>query len=83
MWLYWVFPWIRVGRVGDLTIAKAPLTVEIKASTVKAGSDWGAGPYGDLPLGTGIQVPPGAHYGWVATTVQPPAETDGAIALAL
>lgn len=82
-WLYWAFPWVSHGAVGDLTFEDGPFSVNLTASTKGVGGDdtWGAdnrGPFAVLPVGAGLLR--GEHVASIVTTVQPPAAVCGAVA---
>lgn len=84
-WMYWAFPWIDSGTIGDLTFENGPFTFTVNSKTkgVKAAGQWGAnnlGPFGVIPTGEGFQV--GEHVMGFLTDVQPPDAVCGAIAYA-
>jgi len=79
LWLYWVFPFLRPGRLADFTMEQGPLLITVE-STTQAANEWDAGPYPveSNPIEDyGLVLPDGAHWGYVETEVQPPAVTDG------
>lgn len=81
-WGYWVSPNIRNGMLdGDVTVENAPLALGFKGEGVQAAAEWGVGPYGDNPLKAVAGFPAGDLFGIVVTDVQPPAVTDGCVAL--
>jgi hypothetical protein len=82
-WHYWLFPRVKVGRIGDLTFEYGPMTFSIDASTLPATAGWGAGPFTPAPVPPGVQVEKGDHYIYVQTTVPPPQATDGCTSLVL
>lgn len=77
-WVYWVFPHIKGGVIGDVTFENGPLSMTVTASTQGAGADWGVGPYSDVQLPEAML--PDEHIGYIVTSVGPPAETDGCVA---
>lgn len=89
--IYWLFPWITNGIVGgDVTIENGPVTFVVNGRT-KANPNWGVGPYdvvGQAPDGTlaGPLLDGGIlddeHYLMTATTVAPPVEACGYVAVA-
>lgn len=66
---------------GDLTIENAPLALNLKGELYGANAAWGVGPYGDNPLMNVSGVPEGALRYIGTTTVQPPDDTDGCVAI--
>jgi hypothetical protein len=80
-WGYFVVPFVRNGKVdGDITIENGALTVSLMGAGFGAPASWAATPYATNPF---IQsFPAGDVYGMVVTTVQPPADTAGCVALA-
>lgn len=81
-WGYFAGYNIRNGMLdGDLTIESAPLALGMKGELYGASAGWGIGPYTDNPLENVIGVPEDALRYVGITTVQPPDETDGCVAL--
>lgn len=80
-WIYWVFPHIRGGVIGDLSFENGPLSMSVKASTTGAGADWGTGPY--TPALLPLAMDSDEHIGYVITSATPPADSDGAQALVI
>jgi hypothetical protein len=81
-WGYFAGYNIRNGMLdGDLTIESGPLALNMKGELYGAASAWGVGPYPDNPLENVTGVPPGALRYIGVTTVQPPDETDGCVAI--
>jgi hypothetical protein len=77
LWHYWLYPAVKVGRIGDLTFEYGPLTFTIDASTVPVDAGW-TFPHGSPPFpGT---MPDKSHYLYVVTDVQPPAVSEGCTA---
>jgi hypothetical protein len=82
-WGYFVAPYCINGSLdGSITIENGTLSVDVKGEGQKATSDWGVNPYADNPLLTAAGFPVGDLWAVVRTTVQPPAVTDGCVALA-
>lgn len=81
-WGYFVAPYVINGRLdGSVTIENGTLSVDLAGEGIAAGDDWGVGPYGDNPLLDVGGFPEGDMWAVVRTTVQPPAETDGCVAI--
>lgn len=79
-WLYWAWPWITNGTLGDFTFENGPFTFELTASTkaVRTGA-WGTdnrGPFCVLPEDAGLLA--GEHVASFITDVQPPEPVCGA-----
>lgn len=84
-WLYWAFPFITNGILGDFTFENGPFQFDLTAQTKAiAGADqWNddnVGPFGVLPVGQGFVA--GEHAASWVTDVQPPTEACGYAALA-
>lgn len=84
-WLYWAFPNITNGVLGDLTFENGPFQFSLTAQTkaIESADQWrddNVGPFGVLPVGQGFVV--GEHAASWITDVQPPAEVCGYSALA-
>lgn len=80
LWLYWLYPWIANGRLGDLTIADEAVNFEISGST-RANSRWSLGPWDVVLASPGVAGPLLTPIGaacatnWrrvIKTTVAPP-----------
>lgn len=86
-WLWWAWPFITNGKVGDITMERAAFNFHITGSTKPiAGDDqWGAdnrGPFPVLPATGPLII--GDHEAMaVRTTIQPPAAVCGATVLDL
>jgi hypothetical protein len=81
-WGYFVVPFCTNGNVdGSVTVENGTLTLGLKGEGQPAVSDWGTGPYGDNPLLTVGGMPTGDFWAVVRTTVQPPADSDGCVAV--
>lgn len=81
-WGYFAGFNVRNGMLdGDLTIENAPLALNIKGELYGANEAWGVGPYGDNPLENVSGAPAGALRYVGITTVQPPDDTDGCVAI--
>lgn len=86
-WGYFLVPYIKNGKLdGDMTIENGVLTVGVMGEgfpTLNDGSSasfWGVGPYNPNPFQ--VTFPIGEVFGIVTTTVQPPADTAGCVAVA-
>ncbi len=81
-WGYFAGFNVRNGMLdGDLTLENAPLALSLKGELYGASDAWGVGPYVDKPLENVVGAPAGALRYIGITTVQPPDETDGCVAL--
>jgi hypothetical protein len=80
-WGYFAVPYVRNGKLdGDLVIENGMLTATVVGAAFAAPSSWASTPYASNPF---VQsFPAGDIFGMVVTTVQPPADTDGCVALA-
>lgn len=82
-WGYFVAPFCTNGNLdGSFTVENGTLSLDIKGEAQQATSDWGVNPYGDNPLLATAGMPVGDFWAVVRTTVQPPADTGGCVALA-
>jgi len=85
LWLYWVFPFLRPGRLSDFTMEEGPLLITVESSTTPS-TGWGDGPYAAAtnPLADyGLVLPTNTHWAYVETEIQPPAPTEGCVTLAI
>jgi hypothetical protein len=81
-WGYFIVPWCKNGQLdGDVTIENGVMNLQLKGEGYAASANWGVNPYGDNPLLMAGGFPAGDLWGVVTTTVQPPAETDGCVAI--
>lgn len=78
-WLYWAFPWLSNGQLGDLTFENGPFQFEVNAQTKAVNTNsWGTdnrGPECVLPAGAGLLE--GEHVASFVTDVQPPDDVCG------
>ena len=85
-WLYWAYPFLVNGKVGDITLENGPYTFEVTANTkpIAAADQWGTGNVGPIPVlpATAALIIGDHSAEAVTTTVQPPAAACGATALA-
>lgn len=82
-WGYFVVPYITNGNIdGSVTIENGTMTLGMKGEGQEATAAWGVNPYADNPLLAVAGFPVGDLWAVVRTTVQPPAETVGCVALA-
>ena len=81
-WGYFAGYNVRNGMLdGDLTIESAPLALNLKGELYGANAAWGVGPYPDNPTENATGVPAGSLRYIGVTTVQPPDDTDGCVAI--
>lgn len=86
---YTLLPYLRGGKVGDLTHEAGAVSFSL-SSTTREASGWGTGPYDVVHTGAGATLPgklttaigPKDHFHLQMTTVEPPAVTAGLVALA-
>jgi len=78
-WIYWVWPWVVNGALGEFTIENGPLTMSITANTQGAPATYDMGPYD--PPGLLVPVLEGRHLAFNQTSVGPPDVTDGCVDL--
>lgn len=80
-WGYFAVPYIRNGKLdGDLSIENGSLTVSVLGEAFGAPATWGSTPYDENPFIA--TFPTGDIFGMVVTTIQPPSDTAGCVALA-
>jgi len=80
-WGYFSVPYVRNGKLdGDITIENGSLTVSIMGEAFGAPATWASTPYASNPFI--VSFPAGDIFGMVVTTDQPPADTEGCVALA-
>lgn len=49
-WVYFLFPYLTNGRLGDVTIENGPVSFSVTAESL-AGGNWGSGPYDVVDTG--------------------------------
>lgn len=76
---YLLLPCLQGGVVGDFTIENAAITFSITGASTRDGNSWGTGPYADSTLFTALDE--NDHLYVIFTTVAPPEQTDGCVAL--
>jgi hypothetical protein len=87
-WGYTVFPFLKGGRVGGFSFENGAVQFTISGAQTRDGNGWGVGPFdvdrdeGDLPSPLNSPLPVNAHYRNILVTLDPPAATCGASALA-
>lgn len=69
-YVYWAFPNVHAGRMGQSTIENAALTMQLTAKTDAVGALWGDGP-GTLGPWAPTFID-GEHFLWNITTTAPP-----------
>lgn len=87
-WGYTVLPFLKGGRVGGFSFENGAVKFTIDGAQTRDGNGWGVGPYdvdrdalGDpAPLNTALGV--NTHYRNILVTLDPPAASCGAFALA-
>lgn len=81
-WGYFVAPYVINGSIeGSVTIEKGVLALTLSGDGIAATDSWGVNPYGDNPLLDVGGFPVDDMWAVVRTTVQPPVETDGCVAI--
>jgi hypothetical protein len=79
-WGYFVVPFVKNGRIdGDITIENAAATLTVVGQGFAAPASWDETPYDENPFVEGF--PAGELFGMVVTTVQPPVDTNGCVAI--
>jgi hypothetical protein len=87
---YFLVPYLRGGRLADFTIENGAASFSM-ASATRDDPGWGTGPYNVLNTGTAPDLTPGKlltpmgskdYFHMQETTLAPPAETAGLVALA-
>lgn len=87
---YHLFPFIGSGRLDELTLNNETAEFTLGNAITKDGTGWGVGPYNvalnDADPAVPAKLPEALdeldHYLPITTQVAPPADTDGAVALA-
>jgi hypothetical protein len=87
-WGYTVFPFLKGGRVGGFTFENGAVQFTLSGAQTRDGNGWGTGPFdvdrdevgAPAPLNTPLGV--NTHYRNILVTLDPPAATCGATALA-
>lgn len=82
-WAYFLWPQMVNGKLNDFSIANAAATFTISVESGPIPTAWGSGPYATTALPAGIEVADGEPFAFGITTTPPPAETTGAVALAV
>lgn len=86
---YTLLPYLRGGKIGDFTLENGAASFSV-SSVTREGAQWGTGPYQVVHSGPGATVPAKLltaigtkdHFHLQLTTVAPPAESAGLVALA-
>lgn len=84
---YLLIPCLQGGVVGDFTIENAAVTFTVTGAVTKGGNSWGAGPYNVVEDADGdpstlpSPIDPDDHLYVTFTTIAPPDDTDGCVAL--
>lgn len=84
---YFLLPFLKGGTVGDITIGNDAVNFTLTGAATKDGNQWGVGPYNVTKNGSGVvgklntAIPTVRHLHLELTTVAPPTEVCGAIAL--
>lgn len=79
-WGYFVVPFVKNGRIdGDVTVENAALTMTVVGQGFPAPATWDVTPYVSNPFVE--PFPAGELFGMVVTTVQPPADSNGCVAI--
>jgi hypothetical protein len=79
-WGYFAVPFVKNGKVdGDIAIENGALTVSLMGEAFGAPASWASTPYTSNPFVASF--PAGDIFGMVVTTIQPPSDTAGCVAL--
>lgn len=87
-WGYTVFPFFKGGRLGGFSFENGSVKFTIQGAQTRDGNGWGVGPYdvdrdevgAPIPLNSALN--PNTHYRNILVTLDPPAASCGAFALA-
>lgn len=79
IWLWTCWPWLSNTVPGDLTLERAAGTFPMTSRARGASADWASGPYDEDS--TVVAINAGEVYVQRLTLIQPPAATNGAVAL--
>lgn len=81
-YVYWAFPHVVNGQVGNWTVETNVAQFDIQNETAYASPSWGTFPTTLPPsgyLGAAGVIQPGDHFGYNVTPIAPPSPTFGAI----
>lgn len=87
-WGYTVFPFLKGGRLGGFSFENGAVQFTISGAQTRDGNGWGVGPNdvdrdeAGLPAPLNTALPEDAHYRNILVTLDPPAASCGAFALA-
>ena len=87
-WGYTVFPYLKGGRLGGFSFENGPVSFTISGAQTRDGNGWGVGPFDvdrdDADAASPLDTPLGVntHYRNILVTLDPPAASCGASALA-
>lgn len=87
-WGYTVFPFLKGGRVGGFSFENGAVQFTISGAQTRDGNGWGVGPFdvdrdaSDLPAPLNTPLGANTHYRNILVTLDPPAASCGAFALA-
>lgn len=87
-WGYTVFPFLKGGRLGGFSFQNGAVQFTISSAQTRDGNGWGVGPYdvdrnaGGIPSPLHTALPANAHYRNIVVSLDPPAASCGAFALA-
>lgn len=88
LWGYTVFPFLKGGRLGGFSFENAAVQFTISGAQTRDGNGWGVGPFdvdrdeNDLPSPLYTPLGVNTHYRNILVSLDPPAATCGAFALA-
>lgn len=87
-WGYTVFPFLKGGRLGGFSFENGAVQFTLSGAQTRDGNGWGVGPFdvdrdiSDAPAPLNTPLGTNTHYRNVLVTLDPPAATCGATALA-
>lgn len=87
-WGYTVFPFLKGGRLGSFSFENAAVQFTISGAQTRDGNGWGVGPFdvdrdeGGVPSPLNTALPVNTHWRNIMVTLDPPAASCGAVALA-
>ena len=80
---YMLFPFVKGGTIGNVTVENGNITFPISGAQTKKGNQWGSGPYDVQDDETGVAgplvdpLPTTRHFRHITTSVPPPTGLGG------
>lgn len=89
LWGYTLLPFLKGGRLGGFSVeGGSSISFTVSGAQTRDGNGWGVGPFdvdrnlGGLPAPLHTAIPANAHYRNILVSLDPPAASCGAFALA-